>query len=431
MNGMVSCKNCTAHNSLDSTFCKKCGATLPDDEIQQAKEKLEAVVADGFKVFNSGRVDEAIQIAETAVRANPLSTSALSLKAMCHERFGQISEALECHERVLEIDPDSMIDKIKVNDLRNLLVARSSIAPVPDRKMAIVGAVAAFVLVASIGVVIAKSGSRGSEKIAANIPASSVDSPKGSRFESPANPPGAQTPNAKPSDSQPGTSPPQTNVQPNTANSSRDSSSPALATNRGGSDIPLPKLDARKELPDPAGYEPIKIGIRPDQLTKSGGSSTTQGSARPPVTGPEKDDPEPSPSRGNEPPPTPKEAPGIMEITVVSGKGAPNHQGGDPATKANGVEALLRTARSQYQLGNYSAAATSFERALRSGADPTSGNQRLAQCYEKLGRNSEAIAAYNRAISSLESDLGAGRGDKDRLNAALDSCKQAVKVLGG
>src|ERR1043165_53405 len=113
MNGMISCKNCTAQNSLDSTFCKRCGANLPDDEVKLAKEKLEAVVADGYKIFSTGRTDEAMQIAETAVQAHPSSTAGLSLKAMCHERMGQISEALDCHEKVLDIDPDSMIDKIK------------------------------------------------------------------------------------------------------------------------------------------------------------------------------------------------------------------------------------------------------------------------------------------------------------------------------
>src|SRR5579862_8728226 len=167
MNGMVSCKSCMAQNSLDSVFCKKCGTNLPADDLQQAREKLEATVADGYKIFSAGRTDEAIQIGEMAVFANPLSTAALSLKAMCHERLGQISEALECHERVLEIDPDSMLDKIKANDLRNLLVARTSIAPTQSRAP-LAAAVAVFVLVVSIGVVIAKS--RSTEKVASNTP---------------------------------------------------------------------------------------------------------------------------------------------------------------------------------------------------------------------------------------------------------------------
>ena len=45
---MVSCKNCTALNSLDSAFCKKCGATLPADDVQQAKVALMGVRVSSF-----------------------------------------------------------------------------------------------------------------------------------------------------------------------------------------------------------------------------------------------------------------------------------------------------------------------------------------------------------------------------------------------
>jgi tetratricopeptide (TPR) repeat protein len=119
-----------------------------------------------------------------------------------------------------------------------------------------------------------------------------------------------------------------------------------------------------------------------------------------------------------------------MDIKVVS-RGSNPTSTSSGSVGANGVEALVRTARQQYQLGNWASAATSFERALRAGADPGSNNQRLAQCYEKLGRNSDAVGAYNRAIEAYQSDVNSGSGDKSRLQAALDSCRQAVKVLGG
>jgi tetratricopeptide (TPR) repeat protein len=140
------------------------------------------------------------------------------------------------------------------------------------------------------------------------------------------------------------------------------------------------------------------------------------------------DDPQPEDVK----PPQKQEAPGIMEITVVSQNGKPTANGGNASgMHANGVEALLRTARNQYQVGDYSSAANSYERALRAGADPASSNQRLAQCYEKLGRNADAVAAYSRAADAFQAELDAGKGDKSRLSSAIDSCKQAIKVLGG
>lgn len=441
MNGMVSCKNCSAQNSLDSTFCKRCGASLPDDEIQLAKEKLESVVADGYKIFSAGRTDEAMQIAETAVSANPTSTAALSLKAMCHERLGQVAEALECHERVLAIDPDSMIDKIKVNDLRNLLVARSSIASVPDRRMAIVGAVAAFVLVASIGVVIAKSG-RG-EPVASKEPVSnSITDPSVVRFDSPQfTAPGAATKTDANQESDPSTT-----ANPN-QNNNTVQTPPAAEANRGqqperqnNPGPVLPPATAGNQLPNINGsigggapngvltVEPSADLRRQMEAARQAAQNNNGNSA-----------PTQKPNEGNDPspedvtPPAKQQAPGIMEITVVSGNGktSGDNSGGDPSSRANGVEALLRTARNQYQVGEYASAATAYERALRAGADAGSGNQRLAQCYEKLGRNSDAVAAYGRASDAFQAQLDAGKGDKTRLSAAIDSCKQAIKVLGG
>lgn len=429
MNGLVSCKNCTTQNSLDSAFCKKCGATLPDDDVRQAKVKLEAAVADGFRIFNAGRTDEAAQIADVAIRANPTSTAALSLRAMCHERVGQIAEALECHERVLEIDPDSMIDKIKVNDLKNLLVARSSIASAPDRRMAVMGAAATFVLVASIGLVIAKSGSRSTERVASNNPANTNVQAQGARFEPPAAAPNQQSnlgAQAAPGGTQPNGNPnPSEAPKQPQANSDRNSGSDRVP--------PLPDENS-KQIPTFAGNGYAPLRVNPDQpvqnnQSKNPGSNPTS----PPIfqTGPPIDPPPTDDSAGQTNPPAKQEAPGIMEIKVVSRNGKPTAEAGDTSTHPNGVQALLRAAQIQYQTNNYQSAATSYERALRAGADPAMGNQRLAQCYEKLGRNSEALAAYNRAVDALQLQLSSGKGDKNRLGAALETCRQAAKVLGG
>lgn len=420
-----------AYNSLDSTFCKKCGTSLPADDVKIAKDKLEAVVADGFRIFNSGRTDEAMHIAETAVRANLASTAALSLKAMCHERLGQISEALECHERVLDIDPDSMIDKIKVNDLRNLLVSRSSIGSAPDRRMATVGAVAAAVLVLSIGVVLAKSVSHsGDEKVASNIKTNSLKSQQDT----------VQTPTNLNTNTNPlsqagasGTVSGQPNQRPNPDNGTQGQPENTPQRNTAPAEhhdeTRLPPGDNRS-LPSPGqsnGFAPFTPNV-PESVK---GSTVTPTNSGPPIkdTSAFKD---PTPELPNNTSSQNKaNAPGIIDITIVNGHDKKPGDSNDPNTHPNGVEALLRTARSQYQIGNYSGAANSYERALRAGASPASGNQRLAQCYEKLGRNSEAAAAYNRAIDALQSQLNSGSGDKDRINTALDTCRQALKVLGG
>ncbi len=409
---MVSCSNCAAPNSLDSAFCRKCGAGVSADDVKIAQERLDRAVADGFKIFNAGRLDEATHIAESAVRDNPSFIAGLQLMAMCHERRGEISEALACHERILVLDPDSVIDRLKVNDLRNLLVTSVSAASVPNRRLAIMGAMAAFVFVTSIGVLLATSGSGEPAKVATiTQPQGAIDSAQ--RFDpSILNqaPPGAQ---ANP-------------VRQAPAVTNNDAG--AAAQVQQGNDA-AQQSPARGMLPSADNQAPFGMGnigplrINPEIVPKPNPPVVKATVARSP-------DPDPATDNNSQPQPQ-REAPGIMEIKILSRNGQATTGSGDAGSGANGVEALMRTARHQYQIGNYTAAAQSYERALRGGADAASANQRLAQCYEKLGRNSDGAAAYQRAIAALESELSSGKGDKDRIAAALDSCKQAVKVLGG
>lgn len=154
---MVSCKHCLTQNSLDSTFCRRCGTALPEDEILAAKEKLDVLIGQGNTSFNEGRTDEALAVADTALLSNPTSTTALSLKSLCHERRGELAEALECADQIVELNPDSELDKIKRNQLRSKLAISVQLATQPpDKRPALIGAVAAVVLVICVGIAAAK-----------------------------------------------------------------------------------------------------------------------------------------------------------------------------------------------------------------------------------------------------------------------------------
>ena len=136
---MYACKECGTGNPLDSSFCKKCGTALPEQDLAEARGKMDEVLEEGNNLFTEGRTDEAMLIAEAAVAANPSSHMAYSLKGLCHERLGQIAEALECYETAVSLHPDSALDKVKVAALRNRLAAHVVDAPVPDRRRALSG----------------------------------------------------------------------------------------------------------------------------------------------------------------------------------------------------------------------------------------------------------------------------------------------------
>ena len=127
---------------------------------------------------------------------------------------------------------------------------------------------------------------------------------------------------------------------------------------------------------------------------------------------------------------TPDET-GQVNITVHSG--VKRLRGGsDPAASAgDGSRAYTRMGNEQFQIGNYSGAASSLEQALRAGGDAVSVNQRLGQSYQSLGRKSDAVAAYQRCIEACSSAIGRGRGDSTRLKAVKDACESAVSQLQG
>lgn len=427
---MVSCKQCNTPNSLDSAFCKKCGATLDANDIAAANDKLTAMVADGNRLFADSRTDDALMVAETAIASNPSSAAAISLKGMCLERKGLIAEALDCFERVVELQPDSTLDKLKVNDLKNMLVVEKFEArKAPDRRMALVGAIAATVLVVTGGALFAKASAKdspdNSKLVAMNEPTNQTRTfdeilPKESQTpqnqvqqqqqQTPVNPNIQQQPNG--------------NLQPDLGGSSRTSRDrePIRLDPYDGGSLPQPNRNEGNTAP---------IIINPDSIPKEaigGGNTKTQANTNPN----QPKDPDPGEGLGGgdtkptQPPiqnTEPKNDPGIIEINVSKGSGtARNNGGGEAPVTGNGRQALMATARSQMMSGNYSAAANTYERALRAGADQGATNQRLGQCYAQMGRNSDAIAAYTRAAGAFE---------KSGNTQGAEACRQAIKVLGG
>lgn len=417
---MVSCKHCATPNSLDSTFCKKCGTPLADEDIKEAEAKLETLIGEGVTLYNAGRFDDAMEIAEAAVMTNPSSPQALSLKGDCHAHRGEVAEAIECYEKVVELNPDSALDKLRLNQLRNQLVLQVN-PPQPDRRLAVVGGLATVVLVMCIAAIAARMNGQANAKAEVAMSSKLPDSNQPqSEFYGNQTPQTQSTPNTQTT--------PQTNQQdtnPNATNSQEQgNSTPSSGTGTGTGLRPY----RGDTLPDvnggiggsEVGIEPVNPpGPKTNSGNGSGSGTDTTSKTRP-------DDP---PVEKTTPPVQPKEDPGMINIEVR--RSSNNLPGGASSTDSMSASTLVRVARQQFQVGNYSGAASAFERALANGADPISINQRLGQAYERLGRSGDAVAAYNRAITAAGAAINSGRGDREHLTTIQDSCKQALKVLQG
>ncbi len=408
---MVQCKVCSKLNSLDSKFCRECGERLPEEEVREAEEANAKLIGEGQKLLAEGRVDEAAMVAEEAIAHNPNDVVALALLGDCREREGRVEDALEAYERIVEISPESPLDRIRVAHLRKTLTAQATALKNPNaRRNAILGAIAAGAVIIAVGTAFVLASENGANQAAGNREArvASNEPPTHTVVPTPGGDPNQATPSAQPAE----------NAQAADGGEERRPSNPAP-------DLPLAPLPRRSgPLPNvepgnpfqPLNPNPGNIGVEP---------TADPNPIHVPPAG-SSNDPKPV----AEPSEPPKEAPRPAVIDIRPSRNQTIRRGGSDvvpeASSGQLADNLLRIARQRFLTGNFSQAADAYERALRAGADAGSTNQRLGQCYVSLGRRSEAASAYQRALNAFQRSGGGGR-----TRAAIESCKAALRQLQG
>ncbi len=125
-----------------------------------------------------------------------------------------------------------------------------------------------------------------------------------------------------------------------------------------------------------------------------------------------------------------KSTPGTIDIKVrptsKSNGGGGASLNDDNDSNGNGLKALTSAANDQMLVGRYDGAAKSYERAIQRGGDRGKLGQKLGICYERMGKKSDAIAAYREAKRHLES-----KSSDPKAKSQLDAVNQALKNLGG
>lgn len=141
------CHECGTGNTLDSKYCKECGAKINDgyrtmmlsvqdiESLQSEDEqgRLAKFLDMAFWHNEAGNIDAAIRASESALAINPKSTTAHSLLGTLYEKKGKDAQAIQHFETVLTLNPDSAADAAKLAQIRSGVHVRAVPAPAAQR----------------------------------------------------------------------------------------------------------------------------------------------------------------------------------------------------------------------------------------------------------------------------------------------------------
>ena len=370
------------------------------------------MVQDAQRLFGEGRYDEAAMIAVAILEQGPYCVEALAIKGDCHERLGEYGQALSCYREILKIDPDSQLDRIRVARLEKIVSSGEIEIGQPSgrRRTALGAAVAAAVLLVSSGsaLILAAQNANGSTPSKTNaadhqsepfLPIARV--PGGSSYT-----PNQQAAPQDQTDSLDGLAG-SGSVTPYLSPNDTPRIAPGAIPRNPGSLVDPGRTNT--VTPDDVNVHPVNPNVR-------------SGTGGPPGSG--VGDPDPTVVRGGKGSDDGRNS--IVDVHPSKGQGTgTSNQTADDRSER--IDTLIRVAREQYVIGNYAKSADAYEKALALGATPSTTNQRLAQCYERLGKKQEAISAYERAIKAFEL---LDQND-ERVRTQLEVCRTALNILRG
>jgi len=368
------CSECQTQNPASNVFCVACGhkfiaaETIPQDVGDALQE--------GYRCVADRKFDQATFIAQAVLNKKPQESGAYALLAMVHEERGDISEAIRCYEEVVRIRPESKIDAIKLAQLR--MMKEPAPLPLPNRKLAFVGAGSAGLLAVALGMAFAWPRADGPSLKSETLIAD--NSAKG--FDVSANPTPPLNTNQATEKAAADTEPLPEPAPKAASGTNRPVLPPAGS---GGSVARLPSMK-----------EPLVVDISREQLPKPQPPTPpkTETSARPEDTN------------------VIERGPG--QINISESRRA-------PATDSNVSDNTYRVAQDKMKAGDYRGAIRDFQAALSGSGKKALINQLIGRCYTRLGDKSAAKQHFEAALAMYEA-AGA--------KAAADAVRRELGLLG-
>lgn len=419
------CTQCGAYNTDDNRFCHRCGHRLqperkipPLDESAfqldspEQRQKIQQLLDEALTHEAEGRMHEAILACEGVLVLDPANTSAHSLLGLIYEKQGELQKAVAEYEKVVALNPDSVADRAKLEELRRRLRMP---APKPPREEPnyIPLLVGAFVTVGLFVLGLAAMNYQQRPKPAqpqTQPPAPVQPAPPSTGYA----PYEWSTP-AAPGYFQPGI--PQTPSAPQPVAPSQQHTAERPSAGTRTERLPLPPLPPLTVAPPSQPAAP-SAQINRSQGESGGATPSTGGSVvmpdvplQPATSG------QPA---GRQP---------VMEITVRPGTGSGSGVVAPPPPSMES-EDLMRVAQQHQLAGRYREAIPLYQKALQGATDKGFIYQQIGLCYQRLGEMDSARTAYQQAIAEYERQIAAGQ-NVERARRGLEAAKQGLAACGG
>lgn len=122
------CTGCGAKYSPDSHFCRECGHKIEaaphkisEEEYDRAlpeDERVTALMERAYRFRKSGELNAAIALCQEAISIKPDSAAAHSMLGQLCESIGDREKAILEYETVVQLNPGSVADRLKLDQLR-------------------------------------------------------------------------------------------------------------------------------------------------------------------------------------------------------------------------------------------------------------------------------------------------------------------------
>lgn len=436
------CTACGTKNGPDSNYCKQCGHRLekPTQKISETDfaralpedEQVNALLERAYQLRKEGDLGAAIGLCREAAQLRPESTSAHSLLGRLYERQGDRMLALQEYERVLELNPGSIADRVKLDELRgdgiptehangvhpHIVIAERGPNATPARRgLALALVTALFLLMGGALALQLQTKTRPS-------------GPPNTRLASAVNT-GVPAPVHSAAGSKEGA----TTAQSSTATGGISFINPYPPIYFTSPPQPAKTVYVRQSPPPttPATVHPNASRLPANVSSKESGDRVVLGeSDKAGASGDEVTIQVPNGPTGK----GGSNDPGIIAEMHMGTDKNPNAKGSDssaPSSATSGQAHSQIAIGNQNKLsGNYTQAIKAYQMALDNGSDDADRAycyQAIGQCFQYKGDKASAVNNYTKAID-LYNGMKTAKQKVEEANSGIRSCQAGIKACG-